>query len=63
MLVLFFAAFYFWNFPFHAIVNILLKSLLLGILYLFVALKLKIAPESNAVWYSFVSFITGKSKK
>jgi len=62
MIVLFFLAFYFWDFPFHPIVNVILKSALLGILYLFVVLKLNIAPESIAVWHRFVAFLTGKAK-
>lgn len=50
ILILFFFAFYFWEFPFHPIVNIALKSIVLGVLYLFVVVKLNIAPESIAIW-------------
>lgn len=62
ILLLFFLVFYFWDFPFHPILNIVLKSALLGVLYLFVVLKLKIAPESISVWHRFVAHITGKAK-
>ncbi len=50
ILILFFFAFYFWEFPFHPIINIALKSIVLGVLYLFVVVKLNIAPESIAIW-------------
>lgn len=50
VLMLFFLAFYFWEFPFHPILNIILKSLILGILYLAIVVKLHIAPESIAIW-------------
>ncbi len=57
LLIVFFAAFYFWDFPFHPILNIMLKSIVLGVLYLFVGVKLKIAPEAIAVWYRFLNFL------
>jgi O-antigen/teichoic acid export membrane protein len=53
MLLVFFSLFYFWEFPFHPIVNIFLKSLLLGVLYLMSALKLNIAPEATQIWHQF----------
>ena len=60
MLLLFFAGFYFWEFPFHPIINILLKSIILGVLYLFVSVKLNIAPESTAIWHQFKSYFLKK---
>lgn len=42
-----FLAFYFWNFPFHPIINILLKSGVIGIIYVIVNYKLKISEEIN----------------
>ncbi|HIP47858.1 MAG TPA: lipopolysaccharide biosynthesis protein [Lutibacter sp.] len=56
MLILFFVGFYFWEFPFHPILNILLKSILLGSLYLIVSIKLNIAPESIVVWERFKNY-------
>ena len=56
VILLFFGAFYFWDFTFHPIVNIILKSVLLGILYLIAAIKLNIAPESIAVWNKFKAY-------
>lgn len=53
LLVLFFVAFYFWDFPFHPIINIALKSILLGIAYLFISVKLNLAPEIIRVWKDF----------
>lgn len=57
VIVVFFAGFYFWDFPFHPIMNIILKSLILGVLYLIVAIKFNIAPESINVWNDFKRFI------
>ncbi len=42
-----FLAFYFWEFPFHPIVNITLKSGLIGVLYVFLNYKMKISTEIN----------------
>lgn len=44
-----FLLFYFWDFPFHAIINIGLKSILVSALYLYLNYKLKISEEVNAV--------------
>jgi O-antigen/teichoic acid export membrane protein len=44
-----FLIFYFWDFPFHAIINIGLKSILVGALYVFLNFKLKISEEVNSV--------------
>ena len=53
VLILFFIAFYFWDFSFHPILNIGLKSILLGVLYLWISIKLNIAPEAISVWNRF----------
>ncbi|THD67824.1 polysaccharide biosynthesis protein [Robertkochia marina] len=39
--------FYFWDFPFHPVINILLKSVLIAVVYLFLAYRFKLAPEVN----------------
>lgn len=44
-----FFGFYFWEFPFHAIINILLKSILVSLCYLFLNYKLKISEEVNDI--------------
>jgi O-antigen/teichoic acid export membrane protein len=56
LLVIFFIGFYFWEFPFHPIINIVLKSFLLGVMYLIVTVKLKIAEEAIAVWNRFKDY-------
>jgi O-antigen/teichoic acid export membrane protein len=47
--VVFFFAFYYWDFPFHPIPNIVLKSLLITALYVVVNYKLKISDDFNVV--------------
>jgi len=54
-LMLFFAGFKFWDFPFHPVVNIVLKSAVLAGLYLYVAVKLHFTGESLRVWRQVVS--------
>lgn len=44
-----FMVFYFWNFPFHPITNIILKSVLLSFFYLVLNYKLKISVDINDV--------------
>ena len=44
-----FALFYFWDFPFHAIFNIGLKSILVSALYIYLNYRLKISEEVNGV--------------
>ena len=49
IILVFYGLFFFWNFSFHPIINITLKSGLLALSYLFVVRKLKISSEINAV--------------
>lgn len=44
-----FLVFYFWDFPFHAIINIALKSVLISSIYVIVNYKLNISEEFNKV--------------
>jgi len=60
ILLVFFVAFYFWDFSFHPIFNIVLKSILIGTLYLIVSIKLYIAPESIEVWNRLVHYFLKK---
>ena len=53
--VLFFA-FYFWNFSFHPIINIILKSCLVSGVYIFMVKKLKISKEINDVLDKYLPF-------
>lgn len=49
IIITFYSLFFFWNFTFHPIINIALKSVLIVFGYLFVVKKLKISSEINAV--------------
>jgi O-antigen/teichoic acid export membrane protein len=61
VLVLFFFAFYFWEFPFHPVINIVLKSGVLGLTYLYTAVKFELSEESIKIWNQFVGFFLKKS--
>jgi len=45
-----FVGFYFWEFSFHPIINILLKSILVAMVYIFVNYKMVISLEINQVF-------------
>lgn len=47
LLVVIFVSFYFWDFFFHPIVNMILNTFLIAFVYLLIAYKLKISPEIN----------------
>ena len=49
ILAICFVLFYFWDFPFHTIINIGLKSILVGALYVYLNYKLKISEDINTV--------------
>jgi O-antigen/teichoic acid export membrane protein len=49
IMVVCFLLFYFWDFPFHAIINIGLKSILASALYIYLNYKLQISEEVNSV--------------
>lgn len=49
VLITVFVVFYFWNFQFHPIVNMLLKGVLISILYIFLINKLKISKDINSL--------------
>jgi O-antigen/teichoic acid export membrane protein len=49
LLLLFFFGFKFWDFTFHPVVNILLKSALLTVCYFGIVCKLKISEDVNAL--------------
>ena len=54
LIFLVFVSFYFWNFQFHPIVNIALKTLLITGIYLFAAIKLKISLDINKLLSRFI---------
>lgn len=49
-----FFTFYFWDFSFHPIINILLKSIIISILFIGFAVKLKISDDVNKLISRFV---------
>ncbi len=49
IIIVVFFTFYFWDFPFHPIINIGLKSTLITLVYIFVNYKLNISEEINSV--------------
>ena len=49
VLIILFLMFYFWDFGFHPILNIALKSTLVTLIYVFVNYRLKISNEFNEV--------------
>lgn len=59
LLIVFLLSFYFWDFKFHPIMNILLKSIIIGSIYLFLVLRLQLSGDiSNSV----NSFLKSSSK-
>lgn len=54
IILLSFAAFYFWDFKFHPIINIMLKSVLISLIYVYVNYKLVISEEINGVIDTFI---------
>jgi O-antigen/teichoic acid export membrane protein len=47
LIILLFFLFYFWNFSFHPAVNILVKSSLIAILYVYTSVKFNLSEEIN----------------
>lgn len=54
ILVLFLGAFYFWNFSFHPIINIALKSVIIGTLYLFLIIKLNLSEDITSIFKKYI---------
>jgi O-antigen/teichoic acid export membrane protein len=44
-----FFTFYYWDFSFHPIINIILKSILVSIVYVVIVYKIKLSEEINGV--------------
>ena len=49
IIALTFVVFYFWNFSFHPILNIVLKSVLIALFYWFLNFKFKTSDDINGV--------------
>ncbi len=49
ILLFVFFGFYFWEFPFQTIINIVLKSVLVTLIYVYVSYKLKISDDFNHI--------------
>lgn len=47
-ILLFFVGFYFWDFGWHPVTSIVCKSMILGVLYVWVVFKLDISPDVTA---------------
>lgn len=56
LILLLFAAFYFWNFTFHPLINIVLKSGLLFIAFMTIALRFKLSSDINKLVSKFIKF-------
>ena len=54
LICIFFFAFYSWDFTFHPIINIVLKTTLISIIYVFLVFKLKISSEINNLISKFI---------
>lgn len=50
LIVFVFGLFYFWDFAFHPILSIALKSVLITLVYALLNYRLAVAPELNSVW-------------
>ena len=55
IIILIFLMFYFWDFTFHPIINIILKSILVLFTYSFLNYKLRISIEMNQIFDNFKS--------
>ena len=50
-----FIAFYFWNFNFHPLLNILLKCIVISVLYIMIIKKIKISEDINGLFEKYFS--------
>ena len=49
LILVFSFVFYFWVFPWHPVINIILKSAVIGLLYVLVIYLLKLSPDINRI--------------
>ncbi|MEL4308544.1 lipopolysaccharide biosynthesis protein [Joostella sp. CR20] len=50
LLIVLLFAFYYWDFSFHPIVNIILKSVIVGVVFVFAVYKLKLSEDLNLLF-------------
>ncbi len=62
IIAILFMAFYFWNFSFHPILNIGLKSCLLIVIYAFIVKKMAISKEVNELLSKYLKLKSRKYK-
>jgi O-antigen/teichoic acid export membrane protein len=63
IIIVTFILFYFWDFPFHPILNILLKSGLVSVFYIFLNYKLVISIDINQIIDSLIKKFKASSQK
>ncbi len=63
ILIVVFCAFYFWDFPFNPYVNIILKSILITVVYVYLNYIFKISSDINSVLKNAISKITKSSRE
>ncbi len=54
--------FYFWEFPFHPILNIALKSTLVAVLYLYIIYRFNFSEDISLVIKKYLKFLGNKTK-
>ena len=54
LIVISIAVFYFWEFPFHPIINIILKSVLIGLSYVFVVYRFNLSEDITAILKKYI---------
>ena len=54
LIVISIAVFYFWEFPFHPIINIILKSVLIGLSYVFVVYRFNLSEDISAILKKYI---------
>ncbi|GAA4277389.1 oligosaccharide flippase family protein [Aquimarina mytili] len=55
LIVLFVLGFYFWEFPFHPVINITLKSFLITISYIVIVYALRVSADINSLLKKYIS--------
>ena len=60
LILIFYFAFHFWNFNLHPLLNIILKSTLIVVSYVFIAYKLKVSEQINLVINKLIYKIQSK---
>src|SRR5690606_7148005 len=56
LLIIMVALFYFWEFPFHPLINIALKSILISVLYVFMIFKMNVSEDLSDLVKKYILF-------